>query len=211
MNKASMARAPHVRGQARVTWLVPLAAIALGVSLWNLLPSRRAPREVYAAVSETASPALAARRYPTQEAPAPTEEAQPNAATGSVSVEKDTYEAEMAEIAHRAMFFQRAFEDQQRDQAWAGELEAAVRNAYPTTEGVDAILESIECRSTMCRFQFRYAGKAERNAHLGALAHQFPELSTAIYAYPGEPTIHDRAVAYFARTGTELPSPPPSH
>jgi hypothetical protein len=206
---------PIVRGRARSArayWLFPLAAVAFAA--WYAAPSRRSHRAEPVAPAperepvEVAAPAPGSSKLvvaPVGRPPA-AEPSKPAPFAAAPQAEALSYEAEMAELATRGAFYQAAFEREVRDTTWATSTETVVRDAYPATTGVDAVLSSVECRATLCRLEFSYRGADERRAHLGALAHQFAELPNAAYAYPGEPSVHDRAVAYFARRGAELPA-----
>lgn len=123
----------------------------------------------------------------------------------SVIVEHDS-DNELQEIEQRGAYYQQAFEREPRSPAWSGGMEETVRAAYPASAGVDAVLLSAECRSSLCRLEFRYADADARALHLSALSHEFEDLPSAAYAYPDERTTKSRVVAYFARKGFELPA-----
>src|SRR4051812_4739657 len=148
MGKASVNRAAR---RARGFWLFPLLVIVLAA--WYALPARHAHRARPAALEpaiepiEVAAPVPGRTRLvtlpPAGHAGAAPAEVPPEKVVETQTVSALSYEAEMAELTQRAVLFQSAFEREARDAAWASDLEAAVRQAYPTTEGVDAILAGV--------------------------------------------------------------------
>jgi hypothetical protein len=116
-----------------------------------------------------------------------------------------TPELEARWLMARAALLDEALESQPRDDKWASPLEEKARATYPDKADGATKLVSVSCRSSACRMEFTYRDGAARAEHIRHLGQDFGELPRVSYAYPGEPTVHNRAIMYMAADGHELP------
>jgi hypothetical protein len=116
-----------------------------------------------------------------------------------------TPELEARWLMARAEVLDEALASQPRDDGWAAPLEEKARAMYPAKADTATALVSVSCRSSACRMEFTYRDAEARADHIRHLGQAFAELPRVSYAYPGEPTVHNRAVMYLTADGHELP------
>jgi hypothetical protein len=217
-NVASSSKPPQPSRPSDRRWLylaIGIGVAAIGLALWNQHATHAAHVRVHRHHPHRqakAAPPVPVVGVP-ENSPALVASAAPAASNdGSyVQVSVRSPEAEQAELDRRSAFFQQAFDQEARDRVWSPTMEQTVREAYPATAGVDAVLVSSECHATLCRLEFKYSSPDVRNDHLSSLSRQFQDLPTAVYTYPDEVHGKDCVIVYLARQGNELPTYRPAN
>jgi hypothetical protein len=99
---------------------------------------------------------------------------------------------------------ERELADDDRDAAWAREIESQAADALASYEGQRVL--TIECRSRLCRMEIASDDLARQDELLADLALTPPFNTEGFVHVLDEPEVEPRFVAYFAREGQSLPS-----
>ncbi|HEX2880730.1 MAG TPA: hypothetical protein VHO25_14460 [Polyangiaceae bacterium] len=116
-----------------------------------------------------------------------------------------TPEEEAAWLAARAQFYDKVLKGERRNDAWAETLEIKAVSVAKTQEAQGVKLEDVRCYTNHCRMEYSYRDADARTQHLETIATTFTELQRVSYAYPGAPTVQNRAVLYMSTADYPFP------
>jgi hypothetical protein len=129
----------------------------------------------------------------------------------AASPESSTRPGVRAATAAPRETYQRAFDGESRDSAWADSAEQLAKDRLTTLAPPGSIVKAVECRSSMCRFLFGFPDRPSyerfvRSAFLSPTpgAWSAPSFTTLLNPYAEQDPL--LAVSYLAREGRSLPA-----
>jgi hypothetical protein len=118
-------------------------------------------------------------------------------------------EEERVREKERQQFYAATFEQEPRDRAWGNQMESRVTSAVSAAAFPGTHVESVDCRSTLCKVVLSHDDAAAEQA-VGSFPMAVPEFAEGTLSASNDAKGRLLTVGYFARSGHKLPSDEPT-